>query len=555
MSSPSKTKPQAQKLRFRLVKSGVIFAFVALSLRLMWVQGVLHAELMQIADRRSSVPVSVDSRRFRILDRNSYPIAENVQVYSCFADPSLIHDKAGASRALASAFGMDESGVRRKLAGGRFVWIKRNVSPTAAATLKLRKIPGIGFRLEIRRHYPSGPLASHLLGMVGIDGDGLSGVEQAFDTSLNPKRTPGTIPAGNVRLTIDSTIQRIAERELDWGARKTGAKRGTVLVQDPWSGEILAMASWPPMSLEPERPPKSGEMRVPALVDSFEPGSTFKIVTAAAAIEEKLVKPGELFNGENGKWKVYDRVIHDHEPRKLMTFEDIIIYSSNIGTAKLADRIGSDRLYQYARLFGFGVLPGSCLPFESKGMLRPPSKWSGISKYTVSFGQEISVTALQLIGAYSVIANGGILMEPRIVSAVVNDEGEAIWRNPGAEVRRAISAETAAKITHALTLVVQKGTGVNAQVQWDTATQVAGKTGTAQKFDRIKKCYSDTLTLVSFCGFFPAEKPKYVMVVILDEPEGKGWGSLDAAPVFRRIAEQLSPALVANGAADGNRPG
>ncbi len=555
MSSPSKTKPCAQKIRFFLVKSGVIAAFVALSIRLVWVQGVLHAELMQIADRRSATPMSVDSRRNRILDRNAQTIAENVQVYSCFADPSLIRDKSGTARQLASAFGIDESGVRKKLSSGRFVWVRRNISPATATALKTRKIPGIGFRLEIRRHYPSGPLASHLLGMVGIDGDGLSGVEQAFDPSLNPNRTPGSIPAGNVRLTIDSNIQRIVERELDWGARKTGAKRGTALVQDPWTGEILAMASWPPLSLEPERPPKSGEMRVPALVDVFEPGSTFKIVTGAAAIEEKVVKPGELFSGEDGKWKVYDRTIHDHEPRKLMTFDDIIVYSSNIGTAKLADRIGSDRLYQYARLFGFGVLPGSCLPFESKGMLRPPSKWSGMSKYTVSFGQEVSVTALQLIGAYSVIANGGRLMEPRIVGAILNDDGDVIWQNPPAEVRRAISADTAAQITHALTLAVQKGTGMNAQVQWDAATQVAGKTGTAQKFDRVKKCYSDTLTLVSFCGFFPAAKPKYVMVVILDEPAGKGWGSLDAAPVFRRISEQLSPALVAERPDNGNRPG
>jgi len=555
MSSPSKTKPRALKVRFFLVKSWVIVAFVALSLRLVWVQGVLHAELLQIADRRSSTPVSVDARRYRILDRNSLPIAENVQVYSCFADPSLIRDKSGTARQLAVALGVDESAVRRKLKSGRFVWVRRNISATTATALKSRKIPGVGFRLEIRRHYPSGPLASHLLGMVGIDGNGLSGVEQSFEPSLNPNHKRGSVPAGNVRLTIDAGIQRIVERELDWGAQKTSAKRGTVLVQDPWTGEILAMASWPPLSLEPERPPKSGEMRVPALVDAFEPGSTFKIVTGAAAMEEKLVRAGELFGGENGKWKVYDRTIHDHEPRKLMTFDDIIVYSSNIGTAKLADRIGSERLYQYARLFGFGVLPGSCLPFENKGMLRPPSKWSGMSKYTVSFGQEVSVTALQLIGAYSVIANGGRLMEPRIVGAVLDDDGEVIWENPPAEVRRAVSAETAAQITHALTLAVQKGTGVNAQVQWDTNTQVAGKTGTAQKFDRAKKRYSDTLTLVSFAGFFPAEKPKYVMVVILDEPAGKSWGSLDAAPVFRRIAEQLSPALIAERPRGGSRAG
>lgn len=287
-------------------------------------------------------------------------------------------------------------------------------------------------------------------------------------------------------------------------------------------------------------------MRVPALVDTFEPGSTYKIVVAAAVVEEKAIKPGETFSGEKGKWRVYDRTIHDHEPRGQMTLEDIMIFSSNIGTAKLAERLGTERLYQYSRLFGFGVFPGSCLPFEGKGMLRPPSKWSGMSKYTVSFGQEVSVSALQLIGAYSAIANGGTLMEPRIVNAIIGAEGDVLWENPPAEVRRVVSEETADRITHALTLAVQKGTGVNAQIQWDPSTQVAGKTGTAQKFDRVRRRYHETLTLVSFCGFFPAASPRYTIVVILDEPEGRRWGGLDAAPVFRRIAEQLSPKLVAD---------
>lgn len=524
----------------------VILAFVALAGRLVWVQGVLHAELQERADKRSGDPVSVEARRYRILDRSSLALAENVQVYSCFADPSLIRDKAGTSRYLASQLGVDEGSVRRKLTSGRFVWLKRNVSPTTVMALKERKIPGIAFRLEIRRHYPFGPIASHLLGMVGFDGNGLSGVEQAFESSLNPNHPRGRLPAGDLKLTIDSNIQTIVDRELDWGARKSGVKKAMALVQDPWTGEILAMASWPPISLEPERPPKPGDMRMPELTDVFEPGSTFKIVTTAAAVEEKLVKPGEMFDGENGKWKVYDRVIHDHEPRKSLSFDDILIYSSNIGAAKLAERIGAERLYQYARLFGFGVLPGSCLPYESKGVLRPVSKWSGVSKYEVAFGQEVSVTALQLIGAYSTIANGGRLMEPRIVSAIVDDDGKTLWQNPAAEVRRAISKETADRITRALVLVVQKGTGVNAQIQWDPLTQVAGKTGTAQKWDRVKKCYSDTVTVASFCGFFPADHPRYTMVVIMDEPEGKGWGSSDAAPVFRRIAEQLAPALVAD---------
>jgi cell division protein FtsI (penicillin-binding protein 3) len=550
MSSPSKTKPvRGYRFRFLLVRGGVVFAFILLAARLVWVQGIMRTELQQKADRRVGGAPSAAASRRMILDRNGTPIVDNVQVYSCFADPTLIHDRAGTARLLGAAFRMDERVIQKKLATkGSFVWIRRGVPAMTALDLKEKKIPGIAFRLEMRRHYPMGPLASHLIGMVGFDGYGLSGIEQAFEPTLSGADTsasPGKLPAGHVRLTIDAQIQRIVERELDWGAHKSRCKKGMALVQDPWTGEILAMASWPEMSLEPEHPPKPGDMRVPEMIDTFEPGSTFKVVVAAASVEENVIKPGETLSGENGKWKVYDRVIHDHEPRATLTLDDIITYSSNIGSAKLADRLGAERLFQYARLFGFGVLPGSCLPFEVKGTLRPPSKWSGMSKYTVSFGQEVSVTALQLVDAYSAIANGGRLMEPRIVSAIIGEDGEPAWKNPPAEVRRVISEHTASEINRILTLVVKKGTGANAAVQWDPSMQVAGKTGTAQKYDPKIHAYSDTLTTVSFCGFFPAAHPKYTLVVILDEPEGKGWGSLDAAPVFRRIAEQLTPRIVA----------
>lgn len=549
MSSPSKTKVgRSHRTRFFLVRAFVVFSFLLLGARLVWVQGIQHGELRLKADRRTRGTTSPAANRRMILDRHGMPIADNVQIYSCFVDPTLVRDRAGTARILGAALRLDERAIAKKIASTRssFVWIKRNVPASIALDLKARRLPGVAFRSEVRRRYPVGPIASHLIGMVGFDGYGLSGLEQAFEKVLNPSRKPERLPAGHVRLTIDAQIQRIVERELDWGARKIGAKKGTAIVQDPWTGEILAMASWPAISLEPERPPKPGEMRVPAIVDTFEPGSTFKVVVAAATMEEKTVQPGELFSGENGKWRVYDRTIHDHEARPTMTFDDIMVYSSNIGTAKLADRLGSERLYQYARLFGFGVFPGSCLPFEAKGTLRPPSKWSGMSKYTVSFGQEVSVSALQLVGAYSAIANGGRLMEPRIVTAIIGEDGDAVWRNPPAEVRRVISEPTAKDLTRILTLVVEKGTGGQAGIQWDPATAVAGKTGTAQKFDRKLRRYSNTLSLVSFCGFFPADKPKYTIIVLYDEPEGRRWGGMDAAPVFRRIAEQLSPKVYAS---------
>jgi cell division protein FtsI/penicillin-binding protein 2 len=232
-----------------------------------------------------------------------------------------------------------------------------------------------------------------------------------------------------------------------------------------------------------------------------------------------------------------------------MNFEDIIVHSSNIGTGKIAERLGTARLYQYARLFGFGVFPGSGLACEAKGTLRSPSQWSGVSKYVVSFGQEVGVTAMQLVDAYSAIANGGRLMEPKLVKAVYSEDGTPTWTMSPAEVRRVIDSATAKELTRMLTRVVNEGTGQNARIRTRGGIDVAGKTGTAQKFSNADKRYHSELTLVSFSGFFPAQSPRYTMLVILDEPEGRRWGGLDAAPVFQRIAEQLVPRLPASGTA------
>ncbi len=540
--------------RFFAVRAGVFFIFAMLAARLVYVQGVLRSDLQLRADRQCPVNVTQNSVRYRIADRNGSTLAETVEVASCFVDPSLVPNKPALAKKLAPMLGLSESALETKLrkAKGSFVWIKRDVPATVVPVIKEKKFPGVAFMQEKRRHYPMGVMAAHLLGFVGHEGVGLSGIESNLNQVLTPAVDDENVPAkkdarpvGNVQLTIDSSIQQICERELEWGAKKTGAKKAMVVVQNPWSGEILAMASWPPVSLDPDQPSPPGELRVPTIVDVFEPGSTFKVVTAAAAIEEKLVSDRDVFDGENGAWKVADITIHDHEPLRRMTFDDIIVHSSNIGTAKIAERIGSARLYQYARLFGFGVQPGTGLIGEAKGILRPPNKWSGVSKYVVSFGQEISVTAIQLVGAYSAIANGGVLMEPRIIKDIVSENGDVLWNQPAAEVRRVVAPETAKKLTSMLTKVVEKGTGVNAQIQWDPSTKVAGKTGTAQKWDSVRHRYHDLLALVSFCGFFPVDHPKLTMLVILDEPEGRRFGGLDAAPIFRRIAEQLSPRLLA----------
>lgn len=534
--------------RLTFLRGFVFILFSLLVTRLIYVQAFLRTDLQAKANQECSSQSDNHEVRYQIIDRNGMPLAETVQVMSCFVDPTVLAKRASIIHELAPRLGLSESVLKQKIhhTSGAFLWVKRNVPLPVVNEIKAKKWPGVGFKYEMRRHYPNGALATHLLGLVGIDGHGLSGVEQAFESTLAAERAAigtGKYPRGQLQLTIDARFQAIAEKELDWGTRKTGAKRGLVLIQDCSNGEILSMASWPTLSLDPDNPSPAKEMRIPALMDVFEPGSTFKIVTAAAALEERQVKEGELFNGEKGAWKVLNVTIHDHEPLKKMTLSDIITYSSNIGTAKIGERVGASRLYQYARLFGFGVFPGCGIGGEAKGVLRTPNQWSGVSKYTVAFGQEVGVTALQMIGAYSAIANGGTLMEPRIIKQILNKQGDAAWEGETASVRRVVSADTAKVITKMLMRVVEEGTGIPAQIHWNREIKVAGKTGTAQKYDTKAHRYDEQLTLVSFCGFFPADRPRVSMLVILDEPEGRRWGGTDAAPVFRRIAEQILPMM------------
>ncbi|MFN0117758.1 MAG: peptidoglycan D,D-transpeptidase FtsI family protein [Elusimicrobiota bacterium] len=529
------------------VKIFVVFIFLVLASRLVYVQAVIGSQLQKRADKQIKSKIENKITRHKIVDRNGKTLAETVPVSSCFVDPTLLDNKKQTAKILSRILNLNETMLAKKIisAKGSFLWVKRNLSVDELKQLRNLDISGIALKSELRRNYPLGPLAPHLLGLVGTENHGLSGVEKDFESTLSRNEehkklfSGELIPSGNVQLTIDADIQGIVERELDWGAKKTGSKRGMVVVQSPSTGEILAMAAWPPLELTPDNPPHSKELRIPPLVDVFEPGSTFKIVTIAGAIEENIFTSKSHFNGENGKWKISAITIHDHEPITRMSFEEILIHSSNIGTGKVADVLGRDRLYQYARLFGFGVFPGSGLSGEAKGVLRTPSQWSGVSKFVVSFGQEMGVTMFQMTGAFSSIANKGVLMEPKIIKAILSDTGEKLKVFPPNQVRRVVSEETALKVTKNLVRVVKEGTGVNAQIQWASDCDVAGKTGTAQKFDQKNKRYHKDHTVISFCGFFPAHNPRYTIFVVLDEPEGRRFGGLDAAPVFRRIAEQI----------------
>ncbi len=482
-------------------------------------------------------------------------LAESVRVGSCYADPRLISRVDDVARRLSPILKMPVSAIAAKIrkAPGSFVWLARHLPVEQAQALEKANLLGVGLQWEYKRFYPNGDLASHLLGYVGGEGQGLSGTERIFNDSLLDTRPPrhalrdgrGTglslpseetegKPGGTyVRLTIDRTIQYLAEKELEWGMKRSRAKTGMIVVQDPHTGEILAAASRPNLELTAKTLSHVSEIQIPAVHAVFEPGSTFKVVLAAAALEEGTVKPGETFYCENGEWRYRDLTIHDHSREKILTFAQVIERSSNIGTAKVALRLGKEKFYDYVRAFGFGTLTGSEIPGESAGLLKPIPRWSGVSLPITSFGQEVSVTALQLACAYSAIANGGVLLEPRLfVEAVDQIGGRKTWETPTA-IRRVISEKTAARLRDILQGVVLRGTGKDALLDGWT---VAGKTGTAQKIDPRTRKYSADKFVASFCGFVPAVKPRLTIVVVYDEPQGVSWGGYNAGPVFRNVA-------------------
>jgi cell division protein FtsI (penicillin-binding protein 3) len=542
-----------RRWRFRLVQGALGVGFLAVVTRLFYLQVFCHAELARKAENQFERRTRALSRRGPVLDRQGQVLTKSVRVASCYADPTLIRRPEKVAQRLSGPLDTPASVLLKKIqtASGSFVWLKRNLSIEEAQAVENLNLFGVGLQWDYRRAYPNGNLAAAALGFVGGEGRGLSGVELAANEWLletrpayewlrdgrgsgigAPANAEGA-PRAWVRLTLDRTIQYIAERELDWGMKRSRARAGMIVVQDPWTGEILAMASRPGLSLTREKRPATQELQIPAVHWVFEPGSTLKVVTAAAALEENVVKPQETFYCENGQWKFMDIRIHDHEPEKTLTFAQVMERSSNIGTAKVGLRLGATKMHDYLRAFGLGSRTGSEIPGEGAGLLPPLAKWSGVSLPVISFGQGVSVTAVQLAGIYSAIANGGVVLEPRIFLEAANAQGEQRrWVSPS-EVRRVVSRATAEKVTKMLEGVVTRGTGQAARLDgWN----IAGKTGTAQKVDPATKRYSPDKFIASFCGFVPAAKPRLTIVVILDEPQGLSWGGYNAGPVFRNVA-------------------
>jgi cell division protein FtsI (penicillin-binding protein 3) len=539
----------------------LMLGFVLVLFRLFSLQVLQAEELTARADRQHRKTVTVEGGRGGIYDRQGNPLAINMDVPSVFGVPASLENPSGVARDLARVLHIRADEIEKKLKQERsFVWIARKVDPEQGRSLERLSLDGIGTVLEGRRFYPKGPLLAHVLGFAGMDGQGLEGVERRYESHLQGEKQlvvlqrdalgrtvfpkglneQAPAPGHNITLTIDEVIQYIAEKEIDEAVAATKAKGGIAIVMEPRTGAILALAISPKFDPNVVKGISADRWRNRALTDAYEPGSTMKVFIAAAALEEKVMEPGTMVYGENGQMTVANTVIHDHEKSGWMTFAQVIQKSSNIGAAKTALALGEERTYRYLKAFGFGERTEIDLPGEAAGLLKEPKDWGRRSLASIAIGQEIGVTALQLVTAASAVANGGWLMKPYVVSEIRNSREQVVAQLGPQVRRRPVSAETARTLAGIMEGVVTNGTGTRAAVP---GFRVAGKTGTAQKIDPQTGAYSPTLFVGSFTGFVPAEDPRLAIVVVIDEPHAEAWGGVVAAPVFRKIAEQALPYL------------
>lgn len=520
--------------------------------RLAGLQLFSYRDYLGRAQRQQQRIIEVSPKRGVLYDRNLRELAMSVSVDSAFAVPSEISDPGMVAQLVSRVLNTSPEEIETRLKSSRsFAWLARKLEPQTIERLQALNLKGIYFQKENRRFYPKRELAAHVLGYVDIDEKGLGGIEYALDNDIRGR--PGRIliltdarrrwfdrseraasSGASVVLTLDEKIQFIAEKELRAAMARTHALAGTVIVQDPNTGEILALANAP--TFNPNFPTASppDNLMNRAVTALYEPGSTFKMVTIAAALEERLTRPEEVIDCQMGSIEIAGHRIRDHKPYGLLTVAGVMANSSDVGAIKLGLRLGPPRMYDYIRAFGFGVPSGIGLPGETRGILRRAENWSAISIGAVSMGQEIGITPIQLISATSVIANGGLLYRPRVIRE--HRRGGQIFRKPEEEPKRTISASTAATLRSLLEGVVREGTGKLARLD---GYAVAGKTGTAQKIDPATGRYSPHQFIASFVGFAPLNRPALTVLVVLDSPVGPHDGGIVAAPVFRQITEQV----------------
>ncbi len=523
--------------------------------RLVRLQVVKYHDFILRAGRQQNRTIPVEPRRGNIYDRNGYALAMSIDVDSVFAVPSEISDPQQTANLLGKVLDMDPQEIVTRLQGNRnFVYLKRKIDADTANRVRELNLKGIGFRKEPQRFYPKRELAAQVLGYVGMDDEGLGGLEREFDDDLRGipgqelisidarrkwfsrvERPPD--PGQNLVLTIDQTIQYIAEKELQQGMEDTKAIAGTVVVENPRTGEILALANRPTFNPNVFNNVPLDALKNRAVSDIYEPGSVFKIVTYSAAIDQHLVTPDDKVDCQHGSIDVFGMKIHDHESLGVITIAEALAHSSDVAAIKVGMKLGEDRLYQYLHNYGFGQQTGIELPGETRGLAKTVNHWSKVSIGAISMGQEIGVTPLQTISLVSTIANDGMYTPPRIVAGELPPDSKAlpVVYHP-AQPHRVVSTMTAAEMKKMMEGVVLFGTARRAILDGYT---VAGKTGTAQKVDPTTGAYSKTKYVASFIGFSPVNTPAITIAVILDSPTGLHQGGQVCAPVFKRIAQQV----------------
>jgi cell division protein FtsI (penicillin-binding protein 3) len=593
---------QLKRARFWLICLFFLVWALAIAGRLFWLQIVRHQEFVERAQKQQQRTFEVAPRRGVIYDRNQHELAMTVLVDSIYADPSEMDDKQAVAHALAPLVHTDpedaqttEEQIAARLNAGRnFAWVARRAPAEAVTRVKAliasRGIKGIYFQKEFQRFYPNNEIAAQVLGYVGVDDNGLGGLEQKFEPQLHgiagrmvtamdarrrvlvsSEREPE--PGQNLVLTIDEYMQFLAERALDHAMERTHAANGTVVVQDVHSGQILALAIRPTFNPNHSRRTTPDLLRNHAVSDVYEPGSTFKLVTYAAALEQHAARPEDMIDCQGGQITLAGRVIHDDKSDRglgKITVAQALAKSSDVAAVKLALKVGPNRFYQYVRDFGFGARSGAEMPGETRGLLRPVNRWSGSSIGSIAIGQEVAVTPLQLVTMVSTIANGGVYLPPHVLLpgqipptnlnqksappqvaapqvaapqvAQVPQVPEPF--KPGGDLpnplppgaHRVLSTLTAAQMRKMMEGVVLFGTGKQAQLNGYSS---GGKTGTAQKIDPATHSYSKTMHIASFAGFAPVNNPVIAVAVILDSPQGEYYGAAVSAPVFAEVAQQV----------------
>jgi cell division protein FtsI (penicillin-binding protein 3) len=546
-------------LRLRLLQIGIIVLFVAICLRLVQVQIVDFGTYRDYARKQYQTKVVLPATRGTIYDRNGSVLASNSMFVSFAADPKLAAEDA---RLIASKFsqlfGRAKKYYSDKLSSdSRFVWLERQVNPEVLKKIDIKKLEGVVVLYEPKRLYHNDHVAGQLIGFTDIDNNGLAGAELEFDRYLRgvdgyvvlqrdglgralpsvdyPRVEP--INGHSIVLTIDAELQSIAEKELQKGVESNKADRGIVVMMNTRTGEVLAIGQYP--SIDPNKfgSYDLADQKLRAVTDVFEPGSVFKIVTASAALEHRLVNPDQKFFAENGKYVVPGRakpIVDTHE-YGWITFREAMAYSSNIVMAKISDVIGSERMYKMARDYGFGIATNIDYPGEVRGSLKKPAEWSGTTLNTLAYGYEVQVTPLQIAAAYCVVANGGMLVKPMLIKKEVDALGQILNEYQPQNIRRVISESTAGTLKTFFQDVVSYGTGKPATIE---GVNVAGKTGTSKKF--VEGKYEPGSYTASFVGFFPSENPQVVCLVMIDNPRaGTYYGGTTSAPVFRAITERV----------------